>query len=82
MKTKVISFRITAGEAEYLDKVKDRFCEESAAAGHVVSSRVVFEMSTNTFAKIVFYHGLDHILDDNRVDLNRGATTTPPMGAK
>lgn len=82
MTSKVISFRITEGEFAYLMKVHSQVIEDSFAAGHDVTGRVLKEMSVNTFAKIVFDHGLDHILEDNRSDLNRGGTTTSPMGDK
>lgn len=76
--SKVISFRIDDLSEKQLEHVYE-CCIKNAADRHDdVQENLLRNLSISTFAKIVFYTGLDYVA----ADLNRGGTTTSPMGAK
>ena len=76
--SKVISFRIDDLSEKQLEYVYERCIKNAADRNDNVQENLLRNMSMSTFAKIVFYTGLDYVA----ADLNGGATTTPPMGAK
>lgn len=78
MSSTVISFRVDEATYRRLQNVWIDCIDRANAAGDTVQAKVLHTMSLSTFARIVFDSGLSNVV----ADLNRGGTTTSPMGAK
>lgn len=76
----VISFRIDELSEKQLQHVYKRCIENANKRGDTVQENLLNSLSMSTFAKIVFYTGLDYVAAD--LDAPKGVTTTPLRSAK